>query len=130
MAELGGDAELEAFRGQVRRWLEANFPAALKRGGGGVADESGEKPQGEALAWREVLCAKGWATPTWPTQYGGGGLSGAQARGLQQEMARAGAVNPLLAEGMGVTMIGPTILDYGTEAQKQRHLPPICRGEV
>jgi alkylation response protein AidB-like acyl-CoA dehydrogenase len=45
-------------------------------------------------------------------------------------MTRAGAFNPFLGEGMGVTMIGPTILDYGTEAQKQKHIPPICRGEV
>ena len=45
-------------------------------------------------------------------------------------MARAGAFNPLLSFGMGVTMIGPTILDYGTEDQKQRHIPPIVRGEV
>jgi alkylation response protein AidB-like acyl-CoA dehydrogenase len=130
MADFGGEAELEAFRGEVRAWLEANFPASLKRGGGSIADESGEAPKGDALAWRKALCAKGWATPTWPAQYGGGGLRGVQARVLQQEMARAGAFNPLLGEGMGVTMIGPTILDYGTEEQKQRHIPPIVRGEV
>ena len=131
MADFGGDAELEAFRGEARAWLAANFPAFLEAGRGfDVRREGGDTPQGDALLWRQRLCAKGWATPAWPEQYGGGGLSAAQARVLQQEMARAGASNPLLAEGMGVTMIGPTILDYGTEAQKQRHLPPICRGEV
>ena len=79
--------------------------------------------------WRKAIGEKGWATPTWPAQYGGGGLSGPQARVLQQEMAKAQAFNPLLF-GMGVTMIGPTILDYGTEAQKAQHIPPIVRGEV
>jgi alkylation response protein AidB-like acyl-CoA dehydrogenase len=81
------------------------------------------------MAWRKAIGEKGWATPTWPTEYGGGGLSVAQARVLQQEMAKAGAFNPLMF-GMGITMIGPTILDYGTEAQKKTHIPRIARGEV
>jgi alkylation response protein AidB-like acyl-CoA dehydrogenase len=72
---------------------------------------------------------KGWGTPTWPAEYGGGGLSVPQARVLQQEMARAGAFSPM-GFGMGVSMIGPTILDYGTEAQKRTHIPPIVKGEV
>jgi alkylation response protein AidB-like acyl-CoA dehydrogenase len=75
------------------------------------------------------MADKGWAAPTWPAAYGGGGLTPAQARVVQQEMARVGAYNPM-AFGMGITMIGPTILDYGTEAQKARHIPPIVRGEV
>ncbi|MEJ0065823.1 MAG: acyl-CoA dehydrogenase family protein, partial [Caulobacteraceae bacterium] len=72
---------------------------------------------------------KGWTAPTWPTQYGGGGLTPAQGRIVQQEMARAGAYHPA-AFGMGITMIGPTIMDYGTEEQKAKHLPPIIRGDV
>jgi alkylation response protein AidB-like acyl-CoA dehydrogenase len=130
MADFGADAELEAFRTEARSWLEANFPASLKRGGGGGGEEGGVAPTGDLLLWRQRIGAKGWATPTWPAQYGGGGLSNQQARVLQQEMGRAGAFNPFLGEGMGVTMIGPTILDYGTEEQKKRHIPPICRGEV
>ncbi|MBI1196588.1 MAG: acyl-CoA dehydrogenase, partial [Phenylobacterium sp.] len=66
--------------------------------------------------------------PTWPKQYGGGGLSGAEARVIQGEFARAGAYNPI--GGMGVMMFGPTLLEYGTEAQKQEHIPPICRGDL
>jgi alkylation response protein AidB-like acyl-CoA dehydrogenase len=62
-------------------------------------------------------------------EYGGGRLSPQEARVLAQEMGRLGAFNPLTA-GMGVAMIGPTILDYGTPEQKARHLPPIARGEV
>jgi alkylation response protein AidB-like acyl-CoA dehydrogenase len=74
------------------------------------------------------MADKGWGAPTWPTEYGGGGLSGAQARVLQREMARVGAENPVA--GMGTSMFGPTLLEYGTEAQKKRHIPPIVRGEL
>ena len=127
MADFGGDVGLEEFRSEARAWIEANFPASLK-GHGMMAYAEGEPPA-DLKAWRKAIGEKGWATPTWPTAYGGGGLSPQQARVLQQEMARAGAFNPLMF-GMGVTMIGPTILDYGTEEQKAKHLPPIVRGEV
>ncbi len=127
MADAGGDVELETFRGEARAWLEANFPVTLK-GMAGLAMAEGEVAA-DLKAWRKAIGAKGWATPTWPTQYGGGGLSQAQARVLQQEMGRLGAFNPLMF-GMGITMIGPTIMDYGTEEQKAKHIPPIVRGEV
>ncbi len=126
MADSG---DLEAFRAHARAWLAENFPPALKGQGAALA-EGGEAPRGDQALWRRRLTEKGWATPTWPAKYGGGGLSGPEAKVLASEMKRAGAFNPLLAFGMGVTMVGPTILDYGTEAQKQRHIPPICRGEV
>ena len=125
MADFGTDLELEDFRGEVRAWLAANFPASLK-GKAALATAERSSAGGDLAAWRKAIGQKGWATPTWPTEYGGGGLSGPQARVLAQEMAKAGAFNPLVF-GMGITMIGPTILDYGTEAQKQKHLPPIVR---
>ena len=129
MADSTGDIELDAFREEVRTWLEANFPQALRAGAGGnpLGDDAG--PDGPALTWRKAFGATGWGTPTWPKAYGGGGLSGAQARVVGQELAKVGAFNPLM-QGMGVTMIGPTILDYGTEEQKLRHIPPIARGDV
>src|SRR5579859_4242251 len=128
MADFGADLELEDFRKDAAAWLKANFPATLSgKGQLAMSERSGQSP--ELAQWRKAIGEKGWATPTWPVQYGGGGLSPAQARVLQQEMAKAGAFNPLLF-GMGVTMIGPTILDYGTEAQKAQHIPPIVRGEV
>jgi alkylation response protein AidB-like acyl-CoA dehydrogenase len=129
MADSGGDLELDAFRGEARSWLEANFPASLKGKGGLVMTEESGSPQGDLAAWRKAIGEKGWATPTWPTQYGGGGLSPKAARVLQQEMDKVGAFNPLTF-GMGITMIGPTIMDYGTEAQKAKHIPPIVKGEV
>ncbi len=130
MADDAGELKLETFRSEAKAWLEANFPKAL-RGGAGMGElmEGGE-PRGEALAWRQRMGEKGWGTPTWPKAYGGGGLSNAEARVLQQEMAKVGAYNPIAGGGMGVTMIGPTILDYGTEEQKKRHIPPIVKGEV
>ena len=130
MADFGGDMNLETFRTEARDWLEANFPQSLRsKQGLALAMMDGPAPTGDLGQWKAAMGAKGWGTPTWPAQYGGGGLSQAQARVLQQEMAAIGAFNPLMA-GMGVTMIGPTIMDYGTEEQKQKHIPPICRGEV
>jgi alkylation response protein AidB-like acyl-CoA dehydrogenase len=126
MADFGG-SDLDAFRTEARDWLEANFPKSLANSQSAMIP-GGEKPTGDALVWKQRMADKGWGAPTWPTEYGGGGLSGAEARVLQQEMARIGAENPML--GMGTSMFGPTLLEYGTEAQKRRHIPPIVRGEL
>ncbi|MDB5419050.1 MAG: Acyl-CoA dehydrogenase [Phenylobacterium sp.] len=126
MADFGG-ADLDAFRAEARAWLEANFPKSLANAELAMIP-GGEKPTGEALTWKQRMAEKGWGAPTWPTQYGGGGLSGAEARVLQQEMDRAGAYNPVA--GMGTSMFGPTLLEYGTEEQKRRHIPPIVKGEL
>ena len=129
MADFGADTELEAFRAEAAAWLAENFPPSLK-GKAALANAEGTGPTGGDFAkWKTAIGEKGWGTPTWPKEYGGGGLSVAQARVLQQEMAKVGAFNPLTF-GMGVTMIGPTILDYGTEEQKRKHIPPIVKGEV
>ncbi len=130
MADSSGDIELDGFRAEARAWLDANFPPSLKgKAGAAMALMEGGAFEGDFKVWRERMGAKGWGTPTWPKKYGGGGLTAAEARVLAQEMARAGAFNPMV-QGMGVTMIGPTILDYGTEEQKAKHIPPIVRGEV
>jgi alkylation response protein AidB-like acyl-CoA dehydrogenase len=129
MADFGGDTE--AFRAEARAWLDANFPQAFKREPGrqaamaaGLADDE----SADAKAWRTAMGSKGWGTPTWPAEYGGGGLSRAEARVLQEEMARIGARNPI--GGMGVMMFGPTLVEYGTPELKAQHLPGIIRGEV
>ena len=128
MADFGADVDIEAFRGEARAWLEANFPASLK-GKAALATGESKSSHPDIVAWRRTLGEKGWSAPTWPKEYGGGGLTAAQARVLGQEMARIGAFHPSMF-GMGITMIGPTILDYGTEEQKKKHLPPIIMGEV
>ncbi len=128
MADFGG-GEIDDFRIEARRWLEANFPAMLERNPAAqLAGAMGGKPTPEAGSWIKAMGDKGWGTPTWPAAYGGGGLSQPQARVLVEEMTDIGARNPI--GGMGVMMFGPTLLEVGTEAQKQRHIPPIVRGQV
>jgi alkylation response protein AidB-like acyl-CoA dehydrogenase len=124
--------ELEEFRAEAREWLAENFPPSLAgRAAELIRTEFGDTEDSDALTWAERLGARGWATPTWPAEYGGGGLSQLEAQVLSQEMHRVGAFNPLVrTTGMGITMVGPTILEYGTEDQKERHIPKICRGEV
>jgi len=120
---------LDAFRTEARDWLAAHFPKALAHKDGGMsAVEGPHDPTPDEAAWTKAMGEKGWGVPTWPAQYGGGGLSRAEARVLQEEMSRIGAWNPI--GGMGVMMFGPTLLEYGTEAQKQEHIPAIARGEV
>jgi alkylation response protein AidB-like acyl-CoA dehydrogenase len=123
---------LDSFRSEARSWLETNFPRSLVgRASEYMVVEGEVRIEGDALAWRQALASKGWGTPTWPREYGGGGLSQLEARVLQEEMSSVGAFNPIpLLAGMGVTMVGPTILEYGTEDQKQRHLPGIASGEI
>jgi alkylation response protein AidB-like acyl-CoA dehydrogenase len=127
MADFGG-GELDAFRAEARSWLEANFPASLKGKSGLMMQETGAELAGDADLWRQRMGEKGWGAPTWPKAYGGGGLSGPETKVLQQEMGRIGAWNPI--GGMGVMMFGPTLLEYGNEEQKQKHIPPIVKGEV
>ncbi len=120
---------LETFRQEARAWLAENFPESLRGKDGGMTAVDGptaETP--EQKKWREAMGAKGWGVPTWPAEYGGGGLSRDEARVLFEEMARIGAWNPI--GGMGVMMFGPTLLEYGTEEQKREHIPAIARGEV
>ena len=133
MADFGG-GDIDAFRSDVRAWLEANYPAELRDPKvrtdpeavwGGRAFAGGTDPQ---AIWTQRMGAKGWTTPTWPKEYGGAGLSPAEARVLDQELA-AGRYRPgVLA--FGIWMLGPVLLEYGTEAQKKTFLPPIVRGEI
>ena len=127
-------SELEDFRSEVRSWLEEKSPKALR--GQGLATmmsmEGGAQPAAEIAkaqrAWLEMMAERGWTAPTWPKEYTGGGLSQAQARVLQQETSRLRLPPPTM--GMGLSMIGPTLLVHGNEEQKQRHLPKIVSGEV
>ena len=128
MADFGG-GDLEAFRSEARTWLEENFPKSLRDDPAAqTAAMQGGKPTPDAELWRQRMGEKGWGTPTWPKEYGGGGLSRQEARVLAEEMAKIGARNPI--GGMGVMMFGPTLVEYGTEALKRQHLPGIIKGEV
>jgi alkylation response protein AidB-like acyl-CoA dehydrogenase len=123
---------LDAFREETRVWLEENCPPSMRTpmpadespGGG----RNAEFKNPETKLWMERMGEKGWIVPTWPTEYGGGGLDAAHNRVLQEELGRINA-RPAHV-GMGISMIGPALLEYGNEEQKAEHLPKIAKGEI
>ena len=125
--------DLDTFRAETRAWLEANCPAECR----GPVESDEDRVWGGRNAvfptpahktWLEKMGARGWTAPEWPTEYGGGGLSREQAKVLHSEMRRIDAQSPLAS--FGVWMLGPALLAFGTEEQKQRFLPEIVRGEI
>lgn len=126
-------ADLETFRTETRAWLEANCPPSQRLPAEDFEDTcwGGTKwrfTNPEQKQWLEVMAERGWTAPEWPTEYGGGGLSREQAKILHQEMARIGARVPLFS--MGLSMIGPALLKYGSEEQKRQHIPDIVAGKI
>ena len=131
MADTAVD-ELETFRAETRAWLEENCPPSMRTpmkddeivwGG---KREKFKNP--ESKVWLERMAEKGWTAPQWPKKYGGGGLSPAEARVLQQEMSRIKARQPLFS--FGLWMFGPALLEFGNEEQKQRFIPDIVHGRT
>ena len=123
---------VETFRAELREFLENKVPAGLR---GHVGAEGGfwggrkpDLPHPESQRYCEMMADRGLTAPTWPKEYGGGGLDAAHVKAFEQEMARLRLPAPLT--GFGLTMIGPTLLQFGTEAQKQEHLPKITRGQI
>ncbi|MFQ3346824.1 MAG: alkylation response protein AidB-like acyl-CoA dehydrogenase [Candidatus Azotimanducaceae bacterium] len=130
-AEKNNEAEamdLNTFREETRDWLEDNCPQDMRLGAVHFEDAYEVYRSDAAIQWRDRAAARGWTAPAWPTQYGGGGLAKEQHQVLAQEMARIKALPP--ATGMGLAMIGPTLLEMGTEEQRQRHIPKIITGEA
>ncbi len=126
-------ADLEKFRAETRAWLEANCPPSMRTPMGGEDDavwggRNYEFRNPEAKLWLERMGAKGWTAPTWPKEYGGGGLSPDENRVLQSELKRIEARPPLFS--FGLWMLGPVLLEYANEEQKKEHLPKIVRGEI
>jgi acyl-CoA dehydrogenase len=125
-------SDLEAFREEVRGWLEANCPEEMRQPMQGEDDVvwggrnfKFTEPQ---KLWLDRMAEKGWTVPEWPTEYGGGGLDKAHAKVLRDEMKRLKARVPL--QSFGIWMLGPALLKYGTHEQKLEHLPRIARGEI
>lgn len=121
-------AELREFRQEVSGWLAENCPNGAKGPGQQSIGSTKITLERDVALWLERCAEKGFTAPTWPTEYGGGGLSNAQAKILYEEMGAMNARTPLV--GMGMSMIGPTLLEYGSDAQKAEHLPKIVRGEL
>jgi acyl-CoA dehydrogenase len=118
--------------GELRRWLLENAPPRM-RTPPATDDElcwGGAKVRypDDVLRWRDVMAERGFTAPTWPRAYGGAELDRADAKVLAGEMAALSLRPPLI--GFGLTMIGPLLLQEGTEEQKREHLPKIVRGEV
>ncbi|MEH6605526.1 MAG: acyl-CoA dehydrogenase family protein [Pseudomonadales bacterium] len=125
-------SELEDFRQQTRHWLEQHCPAQMRTPAtqkdyffGGKKTQFNSATQ---RSWFELMRERGWLAPSWPREYGGGGLSQAEAEILSQEMDSLNCRLPLV--GMGLWMIGPVILEFGSEGQKLEHLSAIAKGEI
>lgn len=120
------------FRQEVREWLEENCPPSMR-----TPMPANESPGGgrrakyrnpETRDWLDRCAEKGYTAPTWPVEYGGAGLSAEENQILRQEMSRINARPPHV--GMGLSMIGPALLEFGTDEQKAEHLPKIANGSI
>ncbi len=122
--DLNWTAEDLAFRDEVRAFLADSLTPELRKAGRRATSVFMDKDY--SLAWQRILHARGWAAPSWPVDYGGPGWSEIQRHVFAAECARAGA--PPLAP-MGLRMVGPVIMGYGTAEQKAHYLPRILSGE-
>ena len=128
---MSQQAALEEFRVSTKAWLEENFPQTLVGSAMGLEGEADDSTKADFELWRQRLADKGWGAPTWPAEFGGAGIGHPEAKIISQEMGKMGAFNPIpLMAGMGVTMVGPTLLEYGTDEQKTKHLRGMASGET
>jgi alkylation response protein AidB-like acyl-CoA dehydrogenase len=123
--DLTYPADAEEFRTEIRAWLEANLPA-------GWFEPDVEMSEAERAefnrGWPSKLFEGGWICATWPAEYGGKGLTTMQGVVLAEEFARARA--PMRGDFFGDTLVGPTLLQWGTEEQKREFLPGILKGQT
>ena len=126
-------SDLDAFRAEIRAWLEENCPPEMREPALGEDDVcwGGRnftfKNEAQKL-WLERCAAKGYTVPDWPKAYGGAGMTAAEAKVWREEMARIHARPPL--SSFGIWMLGPALLKFGTEEQKVHYLNQIARGEI
>jgi len=141
--DWGDTPEQAAFREEVRQFIRARFPASYRPdlnrdqsvepedipGYNWPADRHSDDPERciAAIAWAEALAERGWVAPHWPAEYGGAGLSILEQFIFAEEMAEARV--PMVG-GIGVALVGPTLIAFGSEEQKREHLPKILSGEV
>ena len=125
--------DLEDFRRRTHEWLLEHAPKSIfgLRKGRFEGYWGGRKPAPlapDVRRWFELMLEQGYTAPTWPARYGGAGLTPDEARVLEAELVALKLPPPLV--GFGLAMTGPTLLEFGTEAQKLEHLPTIARGEI
>jgi alkylation response protein AidB-like acyl-CoA dehydrogenase len=123
--DLGFSKEDISFRDDVRRFIDENFDAELRaqmaQSKNGYLDKDGQ------LKWQRALYRRGWAAPNWSVEYGGPGWMPSQKFIFESEMAAAGT--PIVSP-MGLKMVAPVLMAFGSDAQKKRHLPPILASEI
>ncbi|HKS91591.1 MAG TPA: acyl-CoA dehydrogenase family protein [Tepidiformaceae bacterium] len=125
---LGDSAQEAAWRKEVRQFIETEGKPLFAKSSAGEGENALFGRLGAMKEWRERVAAKGWVAPSWPKKYGGAEMSVAEQFIMNEEFAEQGV--PSNVGGFGVMMIGPTIIEHGTEEQKQEHLSKILRGEV
>ncbi|TCP49965.1 alkylation response protein AidB-like acyl-CoA dehydrogenase [Tamaricihabitans halophyticus] len=125
------DDHVSATVRELRHWLAGNLPEDWQqavRAGDGEALAAITADPARLSAWFETLGAAGWATPQWPSTWGGFDCGTDVAAAIRDELDHWAAGRPM-ADFVGLTLGGPTILEWGSEAQKQRYLPPLARGQ-
>ena len=120
--DLNYSPEELAFRDEVRSWLGAHLPAELREKVESYAHFSKE----DLLRWHRILAKKGWVAPAWPREWGGTGWNVVERYIFEEELGYAGSP-PLMP--FGLSMCGPVLLRFGSEAQKKRFLPRIYNGD-
>lgn len=125
-------SDLQSFREETRAWLEENCPASMRTPMPVEEQPWGGRnpsyPNPDTKVWLDRMAERGWTAPTWPREYGGGGLSKEENGILQQELRKINA-RPAL-NSFGIWMLGPALLEFASEEQKLKHLPEITRGEI
>ncbi len=117
--------EDQAFRTEVRAWLEANKKSAPPPSN--IMADEGEGDWEARVNWHRKLNEGGWVAVNWPKEYGGRGATVMQRLIYREELSRLGLNEPMI--GMGINLIGPTLIHWGTEEQKKNHIPKILKGE-
>ncbi|MCY4094341.1 MAG: acyl-CoA dehydrogenase family protein [Gammaproteobacteria bacterium] len=117
-----------AFRNEIREWLDSKCPDSCRGPGDVPGGGTKSSMTDDQRLWLDRCAAEGLTVPNWETKYGGAGFSKDQWVIMLEEMRDLGIRSPVA--GMGISMLGPTLLEFGTEEQKLRHLPRVARGEV
>jgi len=117
----------EAFRQEVHEFIEKECPKQLRERSGTTSFFSNAQ---HFLEWRRKIAGKGWVAPAWPKEYGGASMTIMEQFIYNMETARMRAPSPIFIGGLGVAVLGPTILVYGSDEQKKDYIPGILSGEV
>ena len=133
LTSSAAETSLDGFRVEVKAFLAAHCPESMRQP---IASESdtyfggrnGTFKNTDQEHWFKAMAERGWTTPEWPKKYGGGGLSKAEAKILKQEMRSLGCSPPLVS--FGIWMLGPALLQFGTEEQREKYLPDIIQGKI